>query len=70
LCQQWTHPLTHRESEIVLLMGAGLSNGEIAQRLGTSVGTVKIHVHSIFRKTGAESRYKLVVQLATRSSVA
>ena len=58
--QQW--PLTSREREIVRLVGDGISNKEIAQQLGLSVGTVKIHVHSIFHKTGARSRYELIVQ--------
>jgi DNA-binding NarL/FixJ family response regulator len=68
LGQQWPQELTRRESEVVLLVGIGMSNREIAQRLGLSVGTVKLHVHHIFRKTGARRRSNLVVQLATRGS--
>ena len=66
LDQQWPRGLTHRESEVVLLVGGGMSNREIAQRLGLSVGTVKIHIHSIFRKTGARRRSDLVVQMCAR----
>ena len=65
--QQWPRHLTRRESEVVLLVGTGISNREIAQQLGLTVGTVKAHVHSIFRKTGARRRSDLVVQIATQS---
>jgi two-component system nitrate/nitrite response regulator NarP len=66
LGQHWLR-LTHREREILLWVGDGMSNKEIAQRLGLSVGTVKIHVHSIFQKTGARNRYELFAELAARS---
>jgi DNA-binding CsgD family transcriptional regulator len=68
--EQSPRGLTRREGEVVLLVGTGKSNGEIAQQLGLSVGTVKIHLHSIFRKTGARSRYELIAQMSTRSSAA
>ena len=70
LSQRWPHPLTRRESEVAHLVGTGISNKEIAQQLGLSAGTVKIHIHSIFRKTGARRRYDLIAQMATRSSAA
>jgi LuxR family maltose regulon positive regulatory protein len=60
LGQHWLR-LTHRERELLLWVGGGMSNKEIAQRLGLSVGTVKQHVHSIFRKTGARRGSYLVV---------
>jgi DNA-binding NarL/FixJ family response regulator len=69
LGQQWLpEGLTRRETEVLLLLGAGLSNKEIAQRLGLSVGTVKQHVHSILLKTGARSRIELVVQALAAGS--
>jgi DNA-binding NarL/FixJ family response regulator len=52
--QQWPRGLNRRESEVVLLVGTGISNKEIARQLGLSVGTVKQHVHSIFQKTAQE----------------
>jgi two-component system nitrate/nitrite response regulator NarP len=70
LDRRWPRGLTPRENEVVLLVGTGISNKEIAQQLGLTVGTVKIHMHSIFRKTGARRRTELVVQMATRSSAA
>jgi DNA-binding NarL/FixJ family response regulator len=65
LDQQWPQGLTRRESEVVLLVGTGLSNREIARQLGLSVGTVKIHIHRILKKTGARNRCNLAVRIAT-----
>jgi DNA-binding NarL/FixJ family response regulator len=48
--------LTHREQEVLALMGDGLPNPEIAARLHLAEGTVKVHVTSILRTTGARNR--------------
>lgn len=48
--------LTRREREIAELVGAGLSNKEIAARLQIEVATVKNHVHNIIAKSGAGDR--------------
>jgi DNA-binding NarL/FixJ family response regulator len=69
LDQQWPRGLTSRESEVVVLVGTGISNKEIAQQLGLSIGTVKQHVRSIFRKTGARHRYDLIAQIATQAAL-
>jgi DNA-binding NarL/FixJ family response regulator len=53
--------LTGREQEILRLMAAGLSNGEISQRLYVGVETVKTHVRSILRKLGARGRTQAVI---------
>lgn len=42
--------LTHRESEVLHLLGRGLTNKEIAQELCVSVATVKHHVHRVLEK--------------------
>ncbi|PYK70490.1 MAG: hypothetical protein DME42_12540, partial [Verrucomicrobia bacterium] len=42
--------LTRREREIVRLICDGQSNQEIADEIGSSLATVKQHIHSIFRK--------------------
>ncbi|WP_030543898.1 response regulator transcription factor [Streptomyces albus] len=60
--------LTEREREVLSLLGAGLSNGEIAERLHLGVTTVKTHVSSLMAKTGAEGRVRLAV-LAVRAGV-
>ena len=43
-------PLTVRQREIAALVGDGLSNKEIAQRLSLSLPTVKNHVHAVLEK--------------------
>lgn len=48
--------ITHREREVLHLMADGLSNKEIAARLGISDHTAKFHVASIMGKLGATSR--------------
>ncbi|WP_285108367.1 response regulator transcription factor [Promicromonospora sp. MEB111] len=48
--------LTQREQEVLALIGEGLPNPEIAARLHLAEGTVKVHVTSILRTTGARNR--------------
>jgi two-component system, NarL family, nitrate/nitrite response regulator NarL len=52
--------LTERESEIVALVAQGLPNKVVARRLGIREGTVKLHLHNIYRKLSIESRFQLV----------
>jgi DNA-binding NarL/FixJ family response regulator len=53
--------LTDREREIVALVGEGLSNHEIAERLFVSPATAKTHVSRAMGKLGARDRAQLVV---------
>jgi two-component system nitrate/nitrite response regulator NarL len=53
--------LTAREREIVSLVAEGRSNKEIARHLGVSDGTVKIHLHNIYRKLEVSNRTSLSV---------
>jgi DNA-binding CsgD family transcriptional regulator len=46
------HALTPRERDVVALMSDGLTNREIAERLGISRATVKVHVRHILDKLG------------------
>ncbi|WP_248642543.1 LuxR C-terminal-related transcriptional regulator [Litchfieldella anticariensis] len=48
--------LTHRELEIIGLLGSGASNSEIADRLFVSEHTVKSHLYNIFRKIKVHNR--------------
>ena len=58
--------LSPREMEVLGLASLGLTNKEIAYRLGISDRTVQFHMNSIFNKTGTNSRTE-VVALAARS---
>ncbi|MEU2548055.1 response regulator transcription factor [Streptomyces roseolus] len=53
--------LTDREREVLGLVGAGLSNDEIAGRLVLSPATAKTHVSRIMTKLGVRDRAQLVV---------
>lgn len=52
--------LTTRERNVLQCLIEGLSNKEIARSLGLSDGTVKVHLHNIYEKTGANNRTSLV----------
>ena len=51
--------LTRREREIAAQACRGLSNRDIAHQLGAGEGTVKIHLHNIFRKLRITNRTAL-----------
>ncbi|MFI2711778.1 response regulator [Micromonospora sp. NPDC018662] len=53
--------LTDREREVVGLVGEGLSNAEIAERLVVSPATARTHVSRAMVKLGARDRAQLVV---------
>jgi DNA-binding NarL/FixJ family response regulator len=48
--------LTPREVEVLSLVAQGMANKDIAERLGTASGTVKMHVQKILEKLGAADR--------------
>jgi two-component system nitrate/nitrite response regulator NarL len=56
---QVENALTAREREIVSLVAEGRSNKEIARHLGVTDGTVKIHLHNIYRKLDVSNRTAL-----------
>jgi DNA-binding NarL/FixJ family response regulator len=55
--------LTRREEQVLQLLGAGLSNKEIARELNLSVATVKHHVHHILAKMNLAGRIQVMRKL-------
>ena len=53
--------LTEREREILVAIGQGWTNGEIAERLFLSESTVKTHVGRVLAKVGARDRIQAVI---------
>jgi DNA-binding NarL/FixJ family response regulator len=60
--------LTVREREVMRLAAEGLSNKAIAHQLRVSEGTIKLHLHNIYRKLGIKSRFALAVLLNKKAS--
>lgn len=56
------HLLTDREGTIILLIGSGQSNKEIARELGIAPETIKSHLKRIFQKLSASTRTQAVVR--------
>jgi two-component system, NarL family, nitrate/nitrite response regulator NarL len=52
--------LTPRERDVLRLLGEGLSNKDIAHRLTIEVVTVALHLRSLYRKLGVQSRTQAV----------
>lgn len=59
--------LTFREQEILDLLGEGLSNQSIAQKLFLSNSTVRVHVYNILNKLGLEDRNQAIVYALRRN---
>jgi len=55
-------PLTGREQEILALIGAGLSNTEIAARLVVGLSTVKKHVNHLYSKLDVTTREQAITR--------
>ncbi|MFH8370410.1 response regulator [Streptomyces sp. NPDC018031] len=53
--------ISPREREVLALIGTGLSNKDIAQRLHLGITTVKTHVASLMTKTGRDNRIRLAL---------
>lgn len=61
--------LTSREREVVALLADGLSNKEIARKLGISVDTAKFHVGRVIDKLDATGRTDAVAHAARRGVI-
>ncbi|MBK1783740.1 response regulator [Prauserella cavernicola] len=53
--------LTPREHDVAVCLGHGLSNGEIARKLGLSESTVKVHIGHIMAKLDAGNRTQVAL---------
>ena len=58
--------LGDREQQVITLVCNGLSDKEIADKLGMTEGTIKIHLHAVYEKLGARSTFELMIALADR----
>jgi DNA-binding NarL/FixJ family response regulator len=61
--------LTPREIEIVRMVASGLRNRELARRLGVTEGTVKIHLHNVYKKLKVQNRLELVLHAQSNKMV-
>lgn len=61
--------LTRRELEVLRLLSAGLSNGQIAVRLVISASTVKFHLVNIMAKMGVPTRSEAIVLAAKHNLI-
>jgi DNA-binding NarL/FixJ family response regulator len=57
--------LTPREAEIARFVATGLSNKQIARKASISEATVKIHLHSAYKKLGIANRSTLAVMVSS-----
>lgn len=55
-------PLTDRELEVLSYMSRGMTNKEIAVKLGVTAGTVKVHTHNLFSKLNVSRRMNAVAK--------
>ena len=53
--------LSAREAEVIALITQGLGNDEIANRMYTSINTVKTYIRTAYRKIGVDSRTRAVL---------
>jgi|SRR5215216_4007664 len=51
--------LTSRQRDVMILVSQGLSNKQVAERLNITEGTVKVHLHRIYSRTGLQNRTAL-----------
>ena len=60
-------PLTRRQIEVARAAVSGLSNKELAQRLGVSEGTIKNHLHAIYERLELDGRLALLLYLKEKA---
>ncbi len=60
--------LTPQQVRVLMMLGEGLLNKQIAFKLGVSEATIKAHVSAILTKLGVDSRTQAVIAIAKVSS--
>jgi len=65
--EKYLAALTDRERQIMSLVSEGLSNKEIGRRLKVADGTIKVHLHHIFRKLEISNRTILATLAVSQS---
>ena len=55
-------PLTPKQLQVARLASRGLLNERIASELAITVGTVKLHLHQVYKKLGINTRVELVMR--------
>ena len=60
--------LTQREEDILILVGRGMTNREIAENLCTSISNIKLYIHRVCIKLGVANRQQAVIE-AVRTGV-
>ncbi len=65
--KDWMRPLSLRERQLALLIADGLTNREMAEKLGLSVFTVRNEVGRILRKLKAKNRSQIAYTVGRRS---
>jgi DNA-binding NarL/FixJ family response regulator len=61
--------LTPRETEVLSLIASGLTNAQVAGRIGRTEETVKVHVKNILQKLGAQDRTEAVTSAVRRGFI-
>jgi DNA-binding CsgD family transcriptional regulator len=59
--------LTAREAQVLAMAAQGLTNAQMAARLGVTIHAVKFHLSSIYRKLGAANRTEAAVAFLEHS---
>jgi DNA-binding NarL/FixJ family response regulator len=62
-------PLTRRERDVIILVARGLTNKEIADRLGTSASTVRSFIYQICVKLEARNRAQAFIAAVRRGAI-
>ena len=70
ISEQEQYSLTRREREVLVLIARGLTNEQIAIKLGTRVSTVKAYLHQVFVKLNVRNRSQAVIEALKKAHLA